>query len=102
MSVKSLWARIHALVTGVVEWVDPDTGEVTERDHLSWRDRWALFGIHSWDWRWVRRYGKQGCGCTLNPITRRKVLTRLGCPEHCPMDWLDDDLEEADRMTDHE
>ena len=102
MMVKELWARAHVLATGIVEWADPDTGEVTERDNLSWRDRWAIFGIHSWDWRWVRRYGKQACGCTINPLTRRPVLTVLGCREHCPMEWLDDDLEMTDKMTDHE
>lgn len=84
--MKSTWTsasgRLRALATGTVHWCDPDTGVVDEVDHLSWRDRWAIFGVHSWAWAWVRRFGERDCGCTINPVTRRRVLTRMDCPEH--------------------
>ena len=73
--------RLAALATGKVVWEDPATGE-TETETMGWRDRWAIFGVHSYNWRWVRRFGKRDCGCTVHPLTRRKVLTRMDCPEH--------------------
>lgn len=73
--------RIGVLVTGRVEWVD-ESGDV-EVEHMAWRTRWALFGIHSYNWKWVRDRGTRACGCTFNPITRRKLLTRGSCVEHC-------------------
>lgn len=81
-TASNLRSRLRALRTGVVEWVDPETGQV-EIDFLSWRDRWNLFGVHSYDWGWVRSFGKRGCGCTKNPLTRRLVLISWDCPEHC-------------------
>jgi hypothetical protein len=74
-------ARLRVLATGRVEWVDPEDG-VIEVEWMSWRDRWSIFGVHSCSWRWVRRWGSRPCGCTFNPLTRRKVLTRMSCPEH--------------------
>lgn len=83
--MTSSWAtttgRLAALATGKVVWVDPTTGE-TEIETMGWRDRWTLFGVHSWNWRWVRRWGTRDCGCAFNPLTGRKVLTRMDCPEH--------------------
>ena len=61
--------------------INEKTGE-TETEIMGWRDRWAVFGVHSYNWRWVRRLGQRGCGCTVNPLTRRKVLTRMDCAEH--------------------
>lgn len=93
-------SRLRILRTGVCEWVDQDTGQV-EVDLLSWRDRWNLFGIHSYTWRWVRKYGTRDCGCTFNPLTRRKVLTLMDCPEHGIPIWKRDSFAE-DWSTDDE
>ena len=79
--MRNLLARLRALCTGDITW------EGGEREHLSWRDRWILFGVHSRNWRWVRKYGLRECGCTFNPITRRKLLTRMGCKTHSAP-WL--------------
>jgi len=62
---------------------------------MGWRDRWAVFGFHSGSWRWVRRFGEQDCGCTLNPVTRRRVLTLLDCKTHGFAELLDDEDGEA-------
>lgn len=80
MVTRSSLNRIRVLLTGNVKWVDNE-GNV-EPEHLSLRNRWSIFGVHSYNWKWVRRTGKKSCGCTFNPITHRKVLTRLDCPEH--------------------
>lgn len=79
-SVKGQFLRIRALFNGKVEWIDED-GRV-EKEYMSWRTRWALFGVHSYTWKWVRRNGTRPCGCTFNPITRRKVLTQWNCSQH--------------------
>ena len=84
-------SRLNSLITGRCTWVDTETGEA-EHEVLSWRSRWALFGIHSSNWRWVNRYGKRDCGCTVNPLTRRKVLINMDCSTHgCPM-WKRDSV----------
>lgn len=75
--------RLVALLTGRVVWVDAVDGTV-ETEHYGWRDRWAIFGLHSSDWWWVRRWGTQPCGCVNNPITRHQLLI---CHEHA---WGDD------------
>jgi hypothetical protein len=80
--------RLRILATGRVTWVDNDTG-AEEDEHMSWRDRWSLFGVHSWNWRWVRRWGQMGCGCTRNPLSRRTVLTNVDCPAHGWSDWME-------------
>jgi hypothetical protein len=91
--MSELLARLRVLRTGVCEWVDPITGRI-EADLLSWRDRWTLFGVHSYSWGWVREFGKRDCGCTFNPITRRKVLVNIDCPRHgCPQ-WRRDSFDE--------
>ena len=77
-----LTARIKLLLTGKAEWCDPETGEVTDRETLDLRTRWAIAGIHSCNWRWVRRFGKRECGCVINPITRRTVLYDMECSVH--------------------
>lgn len=82
--------RLRVLLTGNVTWCDPETGEPSESDHFSWRDRWSIFGFHSSNWGWVRRYGAMDCGCVRNPITRRTVLLRYGCAEHCALDRSDE------------
>lgn len=73
--------RLRILITGRCTWIDENTGDL-EREVLSWRSRWAIFGVHSSDWRWVRRFGKRDCGCTFNPLTRRRVLTAMDCETH--------------------
>lgn len=83
------------LVTGKLEWTDPETGEV-EITHEDWSTRWQIAGWPSYNWWWVRKYGKMGCGCTRNPITRKRVLTAMGCDTHAPAKWFDDLFEEAD------
>lgn len=79
-SVKIFFSRVRVLATGRVEWVD--TNGNVELESMSWRDRWAVFGVHSYNWKWVRRLGRKDCGCTFNPVTRRKVLTRMDCSQH--------------------
>lgn len=83
-------ARLRALLTGRVEWIDPEDGAV-EVEWLSWKDRWSIFGVHSYSWGWVRKYGALECGCTRNPITRRRVLIRLNCAQHGKPYLFDDD-----------
>lgn len=74
------WHRMKVLATGIVVW---DNGDGTEDiEWLSWRDRWSIFGVHSYDWWWVRRFGGLDCGCTRNPLTRRMVLYRAACRTH--------------------
>ena len=46
---------------------------------LSWGQRWAIAGIHSYNWGWVRRFGAMPCGCTRNPVTRRIVCYLVDC-----------------------
>lgn len=87
--MSDLIKRIKVLATGRVSWCDPHTGEVESDEKLSWRDRWAVFGIHSYNWWWVKRFGALDCGCTRNPVTRRVVLIRWRCPEHCSIDPSD-------------
>ena len=55
--------RLRGLLTGRVEWFDPDDNLI-EVEWMGWRDRWAIFGVHSSNWRWVRRFGTRDCGCT--------------------------------------
>lgn len=86
-SWKTTVGRAKALATGRVVWEDPLTGE-TEAETMSWRDRWTVFGVHSYNWAWVRRLGARDCGCTFNPLTRRKLLTRMDCPDH-GLDWAE-------------
>lgn len=95
--------RLRALLTGRCTWIDADTGEV-EHDVLSWRSRWNLFGVHSSNWGWVTRYGKRDCGCTFNPLTRRKVLTNMDCPVHGIPMWRRDSVweDEFARAWDHD
>lgn len=82
--------RLWGLLTGRVEWFDPDDNLI-EVEWMGWRDRWAIFGVHSSNWRWVRRFGTRDCGCAFNPVTRRRVLTLLDCREHGFGELLDDD-----------
>ncbi len=69
------------LATRRFEWEDTETGEISVTKE-SWRDAWMIAGIHSYHWAWVRKYGKMPCGCTRNPVTRRRVLIAGECEEH--------------------
>jgi hypothetical protein len=89
--VKNFFYRIRYLCTGNVEWVD-ENGDA-EKEHLDWRTRWALFGPHAYNLKWVRRFGEQKCGCTVHPITRRKLLLRMDCPTHSNVRFFSDDDE---------
>jgi hypothetical protein len=91
--MSDLLARLRVLATGRCTWVDTDTGE-REHDVLDWRSRWNLFGVHSSNWRWVKRFGRRDCGCTFNPLTRRKVLTLMDCREHGVPLWKRDSFAE--------
>lgn len=79
--IKFLPRRIRYLVTRKVTWTDKETGK-SETVIESWDTIWAMFGIHSYKWWWVRRWGKMKCDCLRNPLTRRIVLFRYGCEEH--------------------
>lgn len=86
---ETLISRLGILLTGRVSWLDPHTG-AREAETISLRDRWAVFGVHSYNWWWVHRYGRRSCGCVINPLTRRKVLTSMDCPDHGFRDLLDE------------
>jgi hypothetical protein len=85
--IKSIPWRVRVLVTRTTVW--GKEGEEQEVHKESWRSAWAIVGIHSWRWWWVRKYGKLPCGCTRNPLTRRMVLFRWKCPVHFPEDQTD-------------
>lgn len=79
--------RAWSIARGRMEmWeVDPDTGERLDGDPMIITDRGtirALAGPHSYEWWWVKRWGRMGCGCTRNPVTRRRLLTSSDCLEH--------------------
>lgn len=75
--MRNLLTRLRVLADGQVSW-EGDDGSV-EHERLSFADRWAMFGVHSYNWWWVRRWGRQSCGCTINSLTRRTVLFCKGC-----------------------
>jgi len=92
IAMSEFISRLRILLTGRTEWVDETTGQ-SEVIYEDWRTSWAIAGIHSANWWWVRKYGQLDCGCTINPITRRRVLTLWGCHTHCDKDdWLDDEV----------
>jgi hypothetical protein len=95
---SSLLSRIRILATGRLVWEDlaGEPGEV-EVEYVDWPTRWAIAGIHSANWHWVRRWGKQKCGCTINPITRRRVLISMSCPK---TDWPFMELDDEDVWDD--
>lgn len=74
--------RLKFIATGRAEWVDVETGEV-EIEQLHWGARWAIAGIHSHRWWWVRKWGRESCGCSINPLTRRRVMFNMDCEKHC-------------------
>jgi hypothetical protein len=94
--LSSSLSRIRILATGRLVWEDI-TGEL-EVEYVDWRTRWAIAGIHSANWRWVRRWGKQDCGCTINPITRRRVLICMSCG---PLSEFNLDEDEYDERYDN-
>lgn len=79
--------RVKFLVTGKAEWVDAETGE-SYVEYETWHTRWLIAGPHSHYWWWVRKYGKLDCGCTCNPLTRRRLLINAECVRD---GWLVDD-----------
>jgi hypothetical protein len=85
--------RIRYLLTGNIEWEVPYGGGV-EKEHLGWRTRWSLFGVHSYNWKWVRKLGERECGCTFHPLTKRRLLTRMDCVIHSNMKYFQDEIVE--------
>jgi hypothetical protein len=81
-TLRGQYYRVKLLITGHAVWIDTKTKE-EHPEHLDWYTRWAISGVHSHNWRWVHRFGKLPCGCTRNPLTRRMVLIRYRCSEHC-------------------
>ncbi len=80
----NLFWRIKFLITRKAVWIDTDTGE-TETVKEDFCTAWALAGVHSHNWRWVKRWGKLPCGCVRNPLTRRLVLFAWECKKHHDM-----------------
>jgi hypothetical protein len=76
---KAIPWRIQKLITRKFTWVSEE-GSYTSKEpfHITW----AIVGIHSYRWWWVRKYGLLPCGCRRNPITRRFVSYLYGCPEN--------------------
>lgn len=82
--MRWLWARLTLLLRRRIE-TGSAPGQPDQVEHLSLREAWALVGIHTRNWWWVERYGEMPCGCTRNPVTRRIVAYRYGCPTHWPV-----------------
>ncbi len=80
--IKAIPWRVRVLATRTTVWVWP--GEEPHVVKESWSGAWAIAGIHSYKWWWVRKYGNLPCGCTRNPVTRRMVLFRWKCAMHFP------------------
>jgi hypothetical protein len=58
--------------------MDTKTGAIhTDKETL--KTIWALVGPQEYSWWWVRKYGREECGCTVNPLTKRRSLM---CMEH--------------------
>ena len=76
--LKNLLFRIKFLVDGKATWTITDGSEHKTKE--KWSLRWAIAGIHSSNWKWVRKYGKMKCGCTKNPVTGKIVLHNTTCP----------------------
>lgn len=85
VDVKAIPFRIKLLVTRRFNWhyTDSEGQHQLEQVKEPWNAAWAIAGIHSWSWWWVRRYGELDCGCTRNPLTRRVVLMDSMCDVHC-------------------
>ena len=79
--MKHTFSRLRILATGRAVWVEVATGKETV-EHMPWGLRWSLFGVHDRNWWWVNRWGKRACGCTFNPVTRRRVWISGDCREH--------------------
>lgn len=73
--VKRIPARVKLLITRKVEYFP---GLVTKEP---WDTVWAIAGVHSYNWWWVRKYGSLTCGCGRNPLTRRFVWYSTDCPQ---------------------
>ena len=71
--VKSIPWRIKVLITRKTTWLNDD-GSVSHTVKETPSAAWAIAGIHSWKWWWVRKYGQLDCGCVRNPLTRKFVL----------------------------
>lgn len=76
MNLKRVFWRIKVLVTRKLELFP---GYVTKEP---WRTVWGIAGVQSYNWWWVRKWGKLPCGCTRNPLTRRMLLYTMECVEH--------------------
>lgn len=83
--------RIRRLLTGRYGWRAAD-GTV-HYTHETPGARWALDGIHSWRWAWVRRSPlRRPCGCMRSPFTFRHTML---CWDHADLHVT------AEETTDH-
>jgi hypothetical protein len=82
LSIGSLYRRAKILATGKLEWEDTETGVVTVEHAKTWHLRWIIAGVHPVRWKWYRRAGRMGCGCTRSPFTHKIKLFLSTCPEH--------------------
>jgi hypothetical protein len=81
VDVKAIPTRVKLLVTRKFTWVDQEDGsERVVKESFS--HAWAMLGVHSRNWWWVRRWGELDCGCTRNPLTRRVIMFDWECGEH--------------------
>jgi len=78
--VKAIPFRVKLLVTRKSTWVGPNGSETAVKEDFS--DAWAMVGVHSRNWWWVRKWGELDCGCTRNPLTRRMVTYDMKCEQH--------------------
>jgi hypothetical protein len=88
---RAIPGRLKILLLRTTRWGDEDDPINVHVHKETWKTAWAIVGVHSYNWWWVCRYGKLGCGCTRNPLTRRMVLYLWGCEKHCPKDWVTDE-----------
>lgn len=86
--MKEFWYRLKMIVTGKIVWVDQDENETWEHNR---RLAWRLAKPNLYNFWWVKKWGKLSCGCTINPITRRRLLTLGSCREHMPWPMFEEE-----------
>src|ERR1700744_35850 len=70
-----LVARAVLLTTRKSKWQDAKGNVEVVNEKLS--TAWTLAGPHPWMWWWVIKWGKNECGCTYNPLTKKRYLVCL-------------------------
>lgn len=88
--------RLRRLLTGRYGWLKSD-GTIHHYTHETWGARWAMDGVHSWRWAWVRHSRlRRPCGCIRSPFTFRHTMF---CWDHAGLERGDTttaDLGESD------